>query len=606
MSLSPLRSLVPISLDRVAIAITVGLILFGSIWGVARFSLALGQFSWMQQAYDEPFYLWRAFNHDFAVDNRLIANLFAAAWGGITGSFDAMAQGVGLIMPLAVFASAWILSGTWDRAVIRRLVWALLLVLAFDLLSFSNYVLFDKEPSSWVANAIGDPRIWKVDAMAFFVAYRRPEPQMGWLISFIYLAGVVASFQSWRPTLYRCVCASTPFLVVIYINVAVIDIIVFGLTSLIAIFVYRRPTILPFALSIMATIAAFVLVVFANPASNLESNTFATHLPILRPSVVMATLGLVGLAVAVARRGWVLQPRHWLAAVFLVVPLITLNQQIVTGVAILPQNWELNGNYICVVIALAILVAGWLDENQIGHSAITRSIFCGLWVLLGILVVRGHLRVEANFTPRNADSVAYARAYREATKVIGDVDLVILPHLFDESLFVTRAPKGATVLGGYNWLILNPVPRWRTEDGFEEHAKRAQRNFDIGFETLARRSVPPSAVMSSLGEEVRDAVCWPMLMYFFSQADCWPTFSNFNSPNRKRMTSIAAPIAALYSAYVERLRDTPSVRPALLITNEPLPAVDQLGIFNNRLVSTVVVRVRSYEIRAYAYHQTKR
>lgn len=64
-------------------------------------------------------------------------------------------------------------------------------------------------------------------------------------------------------------------------------------------------------------------------------------------------------------------------------------------------------------------------------------------------------------------------------------------------------------------------------EGLAAHAQRARRNFDIGFETLARRSVPRSAVGTSLGEEVRAA---------------------------------------------------------LLITNEPLPAVDQAGIFNTRLV----------------------
>jgi hypothetical protein len=606
MPLSHLRRPYPILLDRVAIAVTVGLILFGSLWGVVRFSLAVGEFSWMQRAYDEPFYLWRVFTHDFAIDNRLLANLFAAAWGGLTGSFDAMAEIVGLVMPLAVFSAAWVLSGTWDRVVIRRLIWTLLLVFAFDLLSFSNYVLFDTQPSSWIAKAIGDPRIWKVDAMAFFVAYRRPEPQMGWLISFIYLAGVVASFTNWRPTLYRLICAATPFLVIVYINAALICIIVFGLTSLIAIVVYRRPAMLPFALSTAATIAAFFVVVLANPASNIESNTFTTRLPILRPSAVMAALGLLGLAMAIARRGWAPLSRHWLAAVFLAVPLITLNQQIITGVAILPQNWELNGNYFCIVAGLAILASGWLHEKKIGRSAVMRGIFGGLWVLLGVFVVRGHLRVEANFVPSNTDSVAYARVYREATKVIGKIDVVVLPHLFDESLFVTRAPRGASVLGGYNSLILKPAPRWRTEEGLAEHAQRARRNFDVGFETLARQSVPPSAVGLSLGEEVRSAVCWPTLMYFFSQSDCWPTFSNFNSPNRERMTSIAAPMETFYAAYLQRLREMPDIRPALLITNAPVPAIDQTGTFSNRLVATVVVRVRDYEAKAYAYHQTKR
>jgi hypothetical protein len=37
------------------------------------------------------------------------------------------------------------------------------------------------------------------------------------------------------------------------------------------------------------------------------------------------------------------------------VPLITLNQQIVTGLAIMPQNWEFNANYICLVAGAGLM-----------------------------------------------------------------------------------------------------------------------------------------------------------------------------------------------------------------------------------------------------------
>ena len=42
---------------------------------------------------------------------------------------------------------------------------------------------------------------------------------------------------------------------------------------------------------------------------------------------------------------------HLAAMVFFAVPLITLDQQILTGLTVMPQNWEFNINYICLVIA---------------------------------------------------------------------------------------------------------------------------------------------------------------------------------------------------------------------------------------------------------------
>jgi hypothetical protein len=52
---------------------------------------------------------------------------------------------------------------------------------------------------------------------------------------------------------------------------------------------------------------------------------------------------------------------------------------------------------------------------------------------------------------------------------------VILPHLLDEPLFMTRVLRGTVVMGGYTAMIQQPVPLWRDDQSFEDHAKAPVR-----------------------------------------------------------------------------------------------------------------------------------
>jgi hypothetical protein len=516
-----------------------------------------------------------------------------------------MAEAYGLVLPAAVFTAALVLARTWEREVTRRIVWALLLFLSFDLLSGSSSVVFDKLPAASLADAIGRPWLLSADPMSFFIAYRRPEPQTSWVFLLLYFSALLPSFIAWRPRLYAAVCVATPFLVTLHINVAAIGLLAFALLSTVGLIVYRRPMLMRFVGALAATAGAFVVLFAVTSRSDIAAKTVTyTHLPLLRPSLLMSVIALVALAI-VARRsnsGPAL-PQHWAATVFLSIPIVTLEQQILTGRAVLAQGWEIYGNYICLVIGVALTVsARRATLLSLEPSPVVRRSFLLIWTVLIVVLVRGHIRNEKMFRGYNAGSVAYARIYAQAVSKTGSIDGVVLPHLFDESLFVTRVPKSTRVLGGFNGLITDWPPVWKPDENFRTHALNAAKHFDLGFEVLARQGMTVSAFRASLNKEIRTGAAWPTLMYFFSLQDCWPKFSDHRSPTLARLASAVDPLVSLYEEYLSHVPAVAATRRVILITRQPLPETET-SQFPHQLVATVNTTVGSYKVRTYAYLQ---
>jgi hypothetical protein len=586
-----------------AVALSFVVVFVGAIWSVVRFSIGWGEFLWMQRAFDEPFYFWHLANEGFVFDYRLFGGLLGIPLLKAGASFDVMTEAYAFVMPSLVFAGTWAMAGTWESHPIKRLVWAFLLLMSFELLSGSDAVIYQDPPATTLANMLGKPALLKQDLMNFFIFCRRPEQQSSFVVLFFYLAGVFGSFLVWRPKLYQVVCVATPFLAFVYINEAIIAVMIFGMLSVVSSVVYRRPMWRPFACALVATaIIVVALALGSSTGTASDRGIFATHLPILRPSVVFSVIGLCVLAFQLRRAAYPFLSRHWAALVSLSVPLITLNQQVMTGRAILPQNWELSGNYICIVTGYAMLFSGWKDAVANRFRLLRDAGAVVLWVALLAVMARGQLLNEANYRSTNDQSVAFSKVYREAESKVGPIDLVVLPHLWDESLFVTRVPRGAKVLGGYNWILDHWPPTWSVNEAFSDYASRAAPNFDVGFETLARRGVTPAQLTASMKDEIQSDRCWPTMMYFFSLQDCWPTFSNYTSQAFKQLPSAIGPLVAMYESYRRAIPRGPSLK-VLLIVAEPLKS-DESGPFHNTLVASFEATVGGSVVRAYGYMQT--
>jgi hypothetical protein len=593
--------------NRVAISVTAIAVVFSCVWGVARFDLGLHQFLWFQAAYDEPFYLWLGLHAPLSLDNRLVGRFLAMLLQAIgVSKFDWIALAYQVIFPPLVFVCAFVMTRYMSSRTITRLALMLLLCLAFDLLSGSSQVVAGVDPPALkLARFVGIDWLLRPDLMDFFVIFRRPEPQVSFSFLFLYLFGIIRSLEEWRPRCYRVVCLASPFTCLIYINVAVIGLLVFSLSSVAAGILYRWPLWKWFFGTVIATAIAYAIVFTGSGTQRMAALVvFPTHLLTLRPSLVWSILGLALCAVLVYRHGWRVKPRLSLAIALLIVPFATLNQQLITGRAILAQNWELNGNYVCIVAALGLMLPWLTPKAHRPAVGLSRYVPVLAWAVLIGLLVRGQFLNERFFALPNLQSVAHAQVYRQAVAEIGPVDRVVLPHLWDESLFVTRIGSVPPVLGGYNWLLANSPPEWGFNESVAEHLTAGRANAAVGFQTLARRGLTIDAFRKGIGEEVASQVCWPTLMYFFSLRDCWPVLSNYQSPNLARLAAAAGPLANEYASFLDRFRTNSSRERVLVIAYNALPDTFPESLLKNRLVAKTTLRLYDAEVTAYAYLQS--
>ena len=435
--------------------------------------------------------------------------------------------------------------------------------------------------------------------------HRRPEPQSSWIVFFPYAAALLSSFLHWRRGLYIGLCIATPLLVFIYVNIGVVALLAFLQLSILSIHVYRRPIILPFALSILATLLIGFFAFLGKSTSEMASlTTFHTHMPFLRPSIAIALGGLVLICFRVRRDGP--NPSYFAAAVFFGIPLVTLGKikQIVTGIAILfPQNWEYYINYICLVIGTGVMSANFISSLE-RRGGGRQFIPVGVWAFIGFVVIQGGMRNEIDWSVENARSILFERVFTKAKAKVGRIDAVILPHFFYDSLFMTRVPRGTVVLGGNEWSMVNQPPDWRDEQTLDEHAKATRASFEIGFLKPSLRSgITPGQLEKNMRGELATGDCWLGLYYFFSKRDCWPALLNYSSPGTKRLSSAVLPIVETYRQYLEQdaARDL-ARRQVLLIRNEPLPQAAD-NIIDNELVASEEVNVHGMPLRAFAYIQ---
>jgi hypothetical protein len=604
------RSLVNDRRVRIAmLGVAIALILFNPVWTTLRFSALFGQFLWMQVAHDESYYfrelLQQITNGSLDLNYRLFSKLLAAALRPLgVSSFDSLLTIYGLLNPLLAFGAALVLAGTWEKWSLGRVIWALLLLFSFDFLNGGSYLIYDNPPAAWLAKLVGNPALLNSETTSFFVINRRPEPQSSWIAIFLYWALLLNSFLRWRRSTYLMVCTATPFLAFIYMNVAVATILIFGLLSLCSVFFYRRPVTVPFGLAIAAAVLAFgVSYAIGGTSTVVDRTVFATHLPMLRPSVGFSIAGMIWASLMLGRHG--LSPARLAALVFFAMPTIVLNQQIVTGMAVLPWAWEIYVNYPLIVVGVGLMSGQYLSSFE-RRNDWRQFLSVGLLAVIGYVVVQGTWINESSWSVDNVRSVLFGQLLSRAEAKGERIDAVILPHVIDEPMFLTRVPRGTAVMEGYTTMILQPVPLWRPDQSFEDHAKAASANFAVGFETLFRSGVSPDQLQADMEAGLKTGNCDQGASYFFSPYDCQPHFLNYTSQTPARLPEAIPAIVALYRQYLERdaLRDL-AKHQVLIIRDQPL-SPDPSGLIDNQLVSSAEIDMRGIPVRAYAYLQRQK
>jgi hypothetical protein len=594
-------------LDRGAVVATMLVVVSGSVYGVVRFSIATGGLNWFQQAWDEPFYFADILDSSFRLDTRSASRLLGQvllALGVRDPAWIILAYD--LVFPTVVVGMAYLLSKHFATQVVARLAWAIALVFSFDLLSFSSYLIFPSPPMIMLAHVIGDNWLFAVDYLTYFNLYRTPEPQVSWVVFFAYLYLLVRYCDRQESHIYYTLCCLNPLLATVYNSVAIVSLLLFTMVSVGCILLFHRSIARSFIASLATTGLAFWFT-FTTASTKLltAQNIFATHLPILRPSIIYSLCGLAALVMRIWHRHWVLTPRDLACACLFIIPLITLNQQIITGRAVHAQQWEYYINYICIMAGAGLLLTGPRDKKPSSLSDLRGAAAVGCWLGLLAIIARGHLENVRLFAPANVASLAQARAYAAAVAKIGPIERVVTSHLFDDALFLTRVPQSVRVLGSDNWLMLNPPPPMVDGEQIAVHLARSSASVAVGFEVLARRGTTPAVLEADLNEEISSGVCWPALVYFFAYIDCWNRWSNYRSKLVLSPNAVIEPIVAEYREYLNKIAASPPSEPTLVLASQPRGA-DIGSPFQQTLVSQAKVDFAGSTASAYFYLQTAR
>jgi hypothetical protein len=586
--------------------IAFAVIIAGPIYQLTAFAIDSGHFTWMQTAYDEPFYISYALTSSLSFGqltlSQLPAHLMRALGISDIGTVAIVSKFI--LSPLA-FGAAWVLAGTLTSAAIERACWTFALAFAFQFFSLNSPIIFSPTLAEHLERTLGAQWLFAADSFPYFQLFRTPEPQTTWIPFFLYLA-VLARFASTLDLrLYRLLCLITPLFAIGYVAPAISAWLLFGMLSVYSILFLRLPLRFAFLITFSITSGLLFAAFWVSNRGAALMSIYDSHLPLLKMSIVIALAELVYLAWVLRRINWKMDARLALAGACAIIPLITLNQQILTGKIIIAQQWELNCNYICLVLAFGLL-------STFGRPAFaaqrTFRVFVASTVFVAMVafVVAGHFYTYRAFLGVNLVSVAEARIYRNFSERHEAVSAVLLTHFWDEFLFRVRAPDAPPVLGGGAWLIQHPLPAVTTAEIPETYLARNEGVIAVGFEVLARREFTPEDLRKALREDLTRGECWPVANYFFSVRDCWDRFSNYRTNPLQRLSPWVDPIIKRYEDYLSALKTASAATPQVLIIRKtPIERARLLGLWAYKPLGEFHTDADGMRIALYAYMQTQ-
>lgn len=541
------------------------LILFVSIVGAAPhvgYSLYHGELVYYFGAWDEDHYGLLAINHPwFSPDYQhlLISETLLKALYSLVSSVDLTYVLADMVFPSLASLAALYCAAAFYKSPMKCLAAALFLVLATDVLSLSSLAVLP--PPFNVAFWIG----YLPDALQPFVVnnritflsiYRTPEPQTSWIILFLGLGAAMRQFIQFE---FRG--SSTIILLLValvspasYGPIAFSLLLVFIYFSLISLIVLKhRPSTALFATAAFLLAAGWMALQSMIP-TNIPSPVFESRLPLLSVSTIGGAVCLLWIAQRWREVDY-RDPWIWVAIFSLTYPPAVLNQQIVTGLMIMPQVWERTTTHIFLAIGvLAITKVLSSEFVPVRWQLSPRNAAAFLFLILA----GGHFLGTAMRFPANEQSILQHRAYSAAVERLrtsskGERPLVVLETPQD-ALFKSRVGLNVETALSYSDLV------------------KAQNAARV-FEWLNQRQITPEALRSEMSQAIEAKQAFPWLMLFFPSMDVWPLFSSSRATKFDRARDGVPDIVSAYQAFLAQR--VPPARPCIIISGTMLDASAQ-------------------------------
>jgi len=595
------------------------------------FAFDTGEHTFFQAASDESFYALvldgRIANwNDYPI--RVLDKLLISATGG-ANFYSALLSDV--IWPALAALAAGYLALKLVRGWALIVPLTLALLFGSDILGINSSLIYPATAtiSSYLRTMPLDYRkLFSDPVTSFLYIYRTPEPQLSLAFFFCYFAIVIRTLAKVDLQKYDWLVLGGAGLIctLIYPFFAAATLMVGGVAGLSLILAHRWFDALTcFGIVAVCALGFGILMVLSH-AGEADATRFASSLPIFAPSIVYG-LALLGGAFLFRRklRG---DAPLWFALGCCLIPLVTLDQQLITGTMVQTINWERNVNYPTLVVAAAILFAcvdwielaperiqaaliryGRLFDSNASLAGATSAVMLGIALLFLFRCQLGNYRQWAFY---NLMTAAYAEAVdRFYAENPGAPRRVTLDRSDYDAPIRVRLKTDEIWFGAYADLVTSLKTSEPGGRSAETADARTRLHRDWGFEHAARLGLSKSQLAAMLNDEIDKQACWPNMMFYFPFLECAPYVSDFRmfQPARLKMA-----VPAIADAYQESLTTRAEHRSglgdALLVTATPHREGKVNSLWTQKQVGTTRKETRAngfaprLEAVVYSYWQT--
>lgn len=581
----------------IGIAVIVGLM---GLYPHVRFSMEMGSLSYFKSAFDEDTYALLAIGHEPLIFYRaLSAWIFNALTDLTAGRVDYSLIILDGVFPALCAAAAWILSGALFPSIRVRVFFSLILLFSPDILSLGNSSVYGdfKWNLGYLRAVIPSGEILIPDYTTSYLSlYRTPEPQLAWTLLFFQLAIILTiakRMDSGEGVGYSSLTLLAMINVLLAFSYVVVSLPTFGLQlALVAILALRNQYRIAIYLGMTVLVAAGLVIYYvgAYQSEGGASLIFPSRLPEFSPSTLLSLMLLVGWFGHFRRQkgiGYVAT----IGVVAGVLPLIILNQQVLTGYMVSTKDWERSVNYELVVFSCALLLREQLIDLNISKIVKSGAVLGTMGIFYLIMPALNTTYVAWNQV--NVDSMAIAKGLSQVPEKSRSLPIVMEnPSLIP---LLTLRSGFANYLGTYNQLFIDRVENIESRS-VTSHLEHLRQKYWL-YEYLFRREVSPDELKNNLVQEVQSASGYH-LAFFFSFLDHWYPASDYRLVRKDLMNEAIPMIVADYAALIEN--PPPSwLQPTLFVSAES-PKSDSRFVFEKLAIGEVAGRTE------YIYFQTAR
>lgn len=557
------------SIHAAALSVFVGLV------GLAPhvyFSFAIGELSFFKSAFDEDTYYSILFHHGLIAQNRLLSALSLRSLARVTGGNPELTMAVAdFILPALGTLCAFLLAAKIFSSTAARVALTLSLLFSQELLSLGsstvwNFGLWGVRPNiALFSSLFGGLRGGFVPdtSTSYFSLFRTPEPQASWILLFILLLLVFDLVETnaatrLRPRTFVSLVAANGMLAFAYVFVS-ISILILEIAVFLALLLRGRTRIAScLGWGIVAALASFFFAYAAWPESlraSAGTSVFGSRLPSVTPAVMLALASLVFMMLVRGATAWD-SHRKLLGLVCLCLPVLLMNQQLVTGLMVSTRDWERYVNYQFVVLGWGLTWLPFANPRQ----RLALMARWGLPALLVFLLLRGQVATYGSYLEVNRSSHIHVKLLSGVDPSLRRTHEVLLDDPGLAPLIALRLPETSFVIT-YTDLFLHPI---RSMEDAQPSGARAGTYQAKLFQYFAREEKTPEEVYELLRREAEAGAGFYMA-FLYSFKDAWYPATDSRRVKQDRILGELPKIRSEYQTYLDGLR-CGSLAPAIRVS----------------------------------------